>query len=206
MHRSGYWPVVLGPLESLFWEDESYTDDYLGLVLAKEVDVDFDSWIRAELAKWEAEVPTGTWPELPFVNNTFTVPLIPLIENEQDDACQRRSEIGLFPIRNPWEVGAFFPQTGNCDHRPEFHVAALRRWHDRFGAEPVCCAGNTIEVQVHRRPTSRKEAIELAWEQYLYASDAFWDRTIFHEGREFESTCDLAGSLTVSNVWWLWWD
>ena len=54
---------------------------------------------------------------------------------------------------------------------PAFHVAALRAWRERYGAELVGLGADVMNLRVARRPATRDEALELARAQYVYCSD-----------------------------------
>ncbi|MBV9993451.1 MAG: DUF4253 domain-containing protein [Alphaproteobacteria bacterium] len=78
---------------------------------------------------------------------------------------------------------------------PEYHVAALRSWRQRYGAELVGMGGDALNLTVARRPLSRDEALALAREHYLYCSDAV-DQTLR----------PLALHLMSDDWWSFWWD
>jgi Domain of unknown function (DUF4253) len=54
---------------------------------------------------------------------------------------------------------------------PEYHVAAMRSWRDRYEAELVGMSSDTINLRVSRRPKTRDKALALAREHYVYCSD-----------------------------------
>ena len=80
--------------------------------------------------------------------------------------------IVLLPTTKGWEVPAYMAFGGwNSCPGPDVHVAVLRSWHERFGAEPVTMTHDVLELTVVRRPASRELAVELALEQYRYCED-----------------------------------
>jgi hypothetical protein len=81
---------------------------------------------------------------------------------------------------------------------PEYHVAALRSWRDRFGAELIGLGHDVMNIRVKRRPTTRAEALDLAREQYSYCSD------IVEQG--VGSLSALAAALMEHDWWFFWWD
>jgi hypothetical protein len=107
--------------------------------------------------------------------------------------------IALIPTDDWTEIPAYL-RYGNWNEcpAPEYQVAALRSWRDRFGAELVGMAFDTINMRVSRRPGTREEALALAQEQYVYCSD------IIDQGTQTYSR--LAASLMSSNWWFFWWD
>ena len=81
---------------------------------------------------------------------------------------------------------------------PEYHIAALRSWRERFGAELVGLSHDVMNVRVQSRPPTREAALELAREQYVYCSD------IVDQGVQTLSA--LAAVLMESDWWYFWWD
>jgi len=86
----------------------------------------------------------------------------------------------------------------NACPAPEFHVAALRSWRDRYGAELVGLSNDTMDLRVARAPKTRAEAMELAQEQYAYCND------IVDQGVGTMSA--LAATLMARSWWYFWWD
>ena len=80
----------------------------------------------------------------------------------------------------------------------EYHVAAMRRWRDRYGAELVGMSFDTINLRVATKPKTRAEALALAREQYVYCND------IIDQGGQAYSA--LAASLMANDWWFFWWD
>jgi hypothetical protein len=81
---------------------------------------------------------------------------------------------------------------------PEYHVAALRSWRERFGAELVGLSHDVMNVRVKSRPSTREAALDLAREQYVYCRD------IVDQGVQTLSA--LAAVLMESDWWYFWWD
>lgn len=107
--------------------------------------------------------------------------------------------VALLPTTAPWHAPFFLSAgRGNAYPRPQSHARLLRAWLDRFGAEPVAIAGNTIEMFVARPPNTALEAVRLACQHYCYCADTFDDA-----GGTIES---LAGELFNSSSWRFWWD
>jgi hypothetical protein len=107
--------------------------------------------------------------------------------------------IALIPTDDPTAIPAY-RRWGNWNERPPpaYHVAALRAWRDRYGAELVGLAADTMNLRVSRKPATREEALQLAREQYFYCND------IIDQG--MRSYRNLAAGLMASDWRFFWWD
>jgi hypothetical protein len=107
--------------------------------------------------------------------------------------------IVLVPTEDPTTVPAHlhFGNWNSCP-APEYHIAALRHWRDRYGAELVGLEGDTMNIRVSRKPATRDEAVELAKVQYAYCND------IIDQG--VGSYPALAAELMAHDWWFFWWD
>jgi hypothetical protein len=201
VHQTGHWPVVLGDSES--WggppDDPAYlTTLFDDLVAAAEPSATIlGAGLAMEPSGWLAEragllrlrvAEIGTWP-----------PAEAVPDEDYSVSGRRWVAIGLVPTLRPWELPAILPFGGwnDCPAAPE-HVSMLRSWHERFAAEPVCVAGDVIELRALRPPTERASALALAREQYAYAPD------IVEQGTETIEA--LAACLLRSTYWFFWWD
>lgn len=110
-----------------------------------------------------------------------------------------RVYILIIPATDGWEVPAYL-NWGNYNACPEaaIHVAALRDWSERYGAELVGISSEVIDLRVKQRPASREAAEKLALEQFRYCGD------IVDQGTGDIRT--LAAALMSSNWWYFWWD
>lgn len=105
----------------------------------------------------------------------------------------------ILPTKEAAAAPAYLRWGGwNACPAPEYHVAALRDWHRRYGAVPVGMTGDVINVRVERRPASRDEAIALAREQFLYCEDIVLQGT--------GTFAPLAAGLMRDDWWFFWWD
>lgn len=144
----------------------------------------------------EADKPAliGKWPDVPPAESGLTV-TGDIVTGKPFD----RVHILLIPTADGAEVPAYL-RWGNwndCPH-PALHVALLRSWNARFGAELVGLSGDVLNIRAKRRPATREEALALAWEQYLYCAD------IVEQG--VETTSALAAALMETDWWFFWWD
>jgi hypothetical protein len=139
-------------------------------------------------------LPRGGWPDDAEPMNEFIIPFH-VVTREPSKAVY----VGLVPTVTDWEVPAFlkFGSWSACPH-PEHHVAMMRYWHGRYGAEVVGISHDTVEMLVARPPRSRKRALALAREQYLCCQD------IVDQGTE--TLDNLAATLLNGKAWYFWWD
>ncbi|HEY4252030.1 MAG TPA: DUF4253 domain-containing protein [Roseomonas sp.] len=110
-----------------------------------------------------------------------------------------RVHILLLPTREGAAVPAFLGWGGwNANPPAEFHVAALRSWQARYGAELVGIHHDTMNLHVARRPATEAEALALAQEQFTYCED------IVRQGHG--TVAPLAAALLADDWWRFWWD
>lgn len=214
LRRSGRgWPIVIGGDDDL----ERIADQFsmeeaaiaaVGLpahgprspaqILADASGIQFPR----DLRKWpgayrpeDLQAPSGQWPAKVEDPGPGLSVAFDLLSGKPHD----KVHILLVPVKNSWEVPAYL-RWGNWNAcpPPEYHVAALRSLHDRFGAELIGINGDTMNVRVDRVPTDRKQALALARELYGYCPD------IVDQG--FASISALAAGLMTSRWWYFWWD
>lgn len=138
--------------------------------------------------------PRGAWPADPDVNRAYR----PSIDFETRQPIPMVGML-LIPTRDWTTIPAHLRWGGwNFNPAPEHHVAALRAWRDRYGAELVELQGAFMQLRVARRPKSRAAALALAREHYLLCND------IVDQG--FFGLAPLAAALMESDWWWFWWD
>ena len=207
------WPVVVGDDEQLERIAEQFSiddpavwgrGDFMGEVRAPATILEAAASLRfpEDLARWpgadqeeDLQAPLGDWPEdigsggdnLSVANDVLTGKPFESVH------------ILLIPTAESWQVPAFLRWGDwNACPPPEYHVAALRSWHERYGAELVGINADTMNVRVARRPGNREDAIALAREQYRYCPD------ILDQGVEEVST--LAAILMAQDWYYFWWD
>lgn len=111
--------------------------------------------------------PVGDWPILAPASPGLTV-----IEDSQTGDLVNDVHIAIIPTDDPVQVPAYLFYGGwNANPHSEYHVAAMRSWHARYGAEIVGAHYNTLNIKVASRPQTGDEALELAREQYDYCAD-----------------------------------
>jgi hypothetical protein len=142
-------------------------------------------WGEPQIGEWPTE-PMGA-PELSVATETLT------------GAPLDKAQIVILPTDDPSTIPAYlhWGHWNGCP-APEYHIAALRSWRERFGAELVGLSHDVMNIRVKSRPPTRKAALELAREQYVYCSD------IVEQGAQTLSA--LAAVLMESDWWYFWWD
>lgn len=107
--------------------------------------------------------------------------------------------IGLAKIAQPWHLPAVLPFGGwnECPTAAE-HVAVMKLWHERHGAEITGMSHDTIECTVARPPADPGAAMDLALEQEAYCCDIVLQAA--------GSAEELAEELENSTYWYFWWD
>jgi hypothetical protein len=107
--------------------------------------------------------------------------------------------VGLIPTVIGWQVPAFVRFGGwNACPLPEQHVAMLRYWRQRYGAEIVGIGADVLEVAVSRPPADRTAATRLAREQFVYCPNV-----VRHAAGSLESR---AATLLGATAWSFWWE
>jgi hypothetical protein len=207
------WPVVIGNDEDLeriadqfSIDDPSISGDVAATarprsateILAAAEKINFP----ADLRRWpgaylpeDLRAPLGDWPAKPDPNAIGLSVATDILSGRFHD----KVHILLIPAKFGWEVPAYLRWGDwNACPPPEYHVAALRRWHDRYGVDLVGINGDMMNLRASRPPGDRKEAVALAREVYGYCPD------IVDQG--MGSISALAASLTHDDWWYLWWD
>lgn len=110
-----------------------------------------------------------------------------------------RIVILLLPTTKGWEAPAylFFGGFNDCPP-PEVHVAMAKWGFQRYGAEvAVIHERGFIEMECHRPPANRADALTLARDLKTYAEQVSVDA---------KTLGVLASALKSGSVWHLWWD
>jgi hypothetical protein len=191
----GFWPVVLGKafeVEGLRVNWEGSPSDEIEMAASFEP----ESWLQERFDEDTNyyERAHGPWPGDVSPLEGFTIP-----RELMSDRPLREVYIGAVPTPHSWEVPAYlgFGGWNDCPSACE-HVAMLKYWFSRYGAEVVGVSNDTIECAVSRPPTSRDEALTLAFEQFVYCGD------IVIQG--VGTVENLAASLLGGQIWYFWWD
>jgi hypothetical protein len=147
-----------------------------------------------ELTPLSGEPRIGEWPTEPM-----GAPELSVATETLTGAPLEKVQIVILPTDDSSTIPAYLHWGhGNGCPAPEYHIAALRSWRERFGAEIVGLSHDVMNIRVKSRPPTREAALELAREQYVYCCD------IVDQGVQTLSA--LAAVLMQSNWWYFWWD
>lgn len=157
-----------------------------------------DEEARAEYQRYAEEgyqgAEVGEWPSVPPQSAGLSIASDILTGKPYE-----RVHIVLAPTPNSYEAPAYLKWGGwNACPFPEHHVAAMRSWHARYGAELVGMSGDVVNLRLSQRPRTREEAISLAREQYEYCND------LIDQG--VGTLSNLAAGLMADDWWYFWWD
>jgi len=146
------------------------------------------------------EPPLGRWPRKKPELVTFDFRGLPIITH--DLASGEPFEevfIVMLPTTFAFEAPAWLRYGGWNAYPPaDHHVAALRSWDERFGAELMVLSSNFVAARLGRLITTKEEAEQFAKELYLYCPD------IIDQG--YGDVRSLAHSLINNDLLLCWWD
>jgi hypothetical protein len=142
----------------------------------------------------EHQPELGEWPSLAPDSAGLSV-----VVDLRTGAPVPRAHLVIVPT-DDWTTIPAYLRWGNWNGcpAPEYHVAALRSWRDRFGAELVGLSHDVMNIRVRQRPDTVAEALDLAREHYAYCSDSVDQGT--------GTLSALAAALRENDWWFFWWD
>ena len=212
--QEGLYPVVVGgdaelvtllePFHPSYYGPEENTPSVKSILTAAE-GIRHPEGLRAYLKEQEElagsypeeeydEPEIGKWPLFPPKHEGLSVAYDVLSAKPLPHV-----NIVLLPT-DDWTEAPAYLRWGNWNDNPppEYHVAALRSWRDRYGAELVGMSHDVMNIRVEKRPKTREEALNLAREQYDYCYD------IVDQG--VGTLAPLAAMLKAHDWWYFWWD
>jgi hypothetical protein len=196
--QTGLWPFLVGPdlkevdrqAISELWYDAATEHDPTAVTRGLALDV------RAFLADQaeELEVPDPA---------TLTVDPAALAGAERQPQfafTSRDTVIGLIQARHGWEVPGLLSWSGavNYDLDGAHHVAVLRWWQERYGAELVTLTRDQIELLVARPPRDPATMVQVAVEMLGFCPDL----DVLGTGM----VAVLANEVVPHRRWSFWWD
>lgn len=212
------WPVVVGNDDDLERLAEQYTSndpnvfpalaanplvpaprapaDILKSAASIEFPKDLSQWPGAYRPE-DLHAKVGTWPIIPpgqSFEPDFSV-AFDLSTGRPYDSVH----VLFIPTEHSWEIPAYLRWGDwNACPPPEYHIAALRNWHEAYGLELVGINGDRMDTRVTKPPVHRAEALSVATEIYRYCPD------IVDQGTETLSA--LAATMVTGRWWNFWWD
>ncbi|MCP3889560.1 MAG: DUF4253 domain-containing protein [Desulfobulbaceae bacterium] len=102
-------------------------------------------------------------------------------------------------VNESWQIPAIFKYGGwNECPEPEVQCAVWKYWEMKYGARIIGVSGDVIEAIIQNPPTTQQEAMDLAWQQYVFCTD------IVDQG--VETVSNLGSALINHKYWFFWWD
>lgn len=196
--QTGLWPFLVGPdrneqdrqaISELWYDAETEHDP---TAVTRGLAMDLQAFFAQHTA--ELEVPDPA---------TLTVDPAALAAAEQEPQfsfTSRDTVISLIPARHGWEVPGLLSWQGavNYDLDGAHHVAVLRGWQERLGAELVTLTRDRIELLVGRPPWDPATMVQVAVELLGYCPDL----DVLGTGM----VAVLANEVVPCRRWSLWWD
>jgi hypothetical protein len=193
--ETGLWPVIMDRFfpERMAW---IYANREYVAALTRPDPRD-EATMLAELLG--DPLPTSTADQIDERIGTWPQAAAPIQHAAFHDHSGR--PVAVFVALVPAVTGSHVPGVlhfgafGRCPF-PAVHVAVLRHWEKRFGAELATMTVDSLEFVVERPPTTRAEAIALAIEHSCYSDGPF----------EAETLAELAASLLDAPIWLARWE
>jgi len=194
---TGLWPVILGSeiqLEEI-WDSGGDPHEAVSAGLAMDAAArlaEIQADMTAEYEEWSD--PGQVWPPRGDATG-MTV-------HDEDDFYLAKEDgwIGLISAQHGYLVPGLLTWTGAANHalEPSDHVAILKYWHERHGAELVTLGWDVLELLVSQPPADPRTAMAVAEEQWWYCPD------IVDQGVQ---TLDALAAIQVCGKrWFFWWD
>lgn len=195
---SGFFPVLIGDEDDAMllienFEDFDQTPEEIIEASSK---IQLPNWFdeRKEEDPEQYEVEEGDRTSSEGESGSLEVPF-----QIGKNIAKNSVYIVKIPTTKSWEVPAYLKAGGwNECPSPEEHVAVLKYWNAKYGAEVASLTGDTFEMFVENPPIKFEDTADLGMEQFIYCSD------IVHQG--VETMNGLRASLVRNTVWFFWWD
>jgi Domain of unknown function (DUF4253) len=195
--HTGLWPFLVGPdlkdedrqAVSELWYDAATEHD--PTAVARGLALDLEAFFAQQTA--ELEIPDPA---------TLTVDPAELAWADREPQfafTSRDTVIGLIPARHGWEVPGLLSWQGavNYDLDGAHHVAVLRSWQQRYGAELVTLTRDHIELLVAHPPRDPATRVQVAVEMLGYCPDLDVQGT---------GMVAVLANEVAHRLWSFWWD
>jgi hypothetical protein len=196
--QTGLWPFLVGPdrkdadrqVISELWYDAATEHDPSAVV--RGLALDMQAFFTQQKAELEAPDPAALTLD-PAARATAD-------SEPQFAFTSRDTVIGLIPARHGYEVPGLLSWKGavNYDLDGAHHVAVLRYWQQRYGAELVTLTRDHIELLVARPPRDPATMVRVAYEMLSYCPDV----DVLGTG----VVAVLANEVVPHRRWSFWWD
>jgi hypothetical protein len=164
--ETGYWPVLLGPPEGL----EGWRGSLAGLAGER---APSESIRLGEAMPFDEESVAEDLERLDLQGGRPSIGPAPGAPPPGNDSPAPVVLAGLVPAEKPWHVPAWLGWgggPGGCPP-PARHVAAMKAWRERHGAEVVAMdSGGRVQMRVENPPRTAKAALRLAREHRAYCA------------------------------------
>lgn len=196
--QTGLWPFLVGPdlkdadrqAISELWYDAATEPD--PTAVARGLTLDVRAFFAERAAQREAADP---------VTLTMDPAVLAWADREPQFAfSSRHTVIGLIQANHGYEVPGLLSWRGavNYDLDGAHHVAVLRSWQERFGADLVTLAVDQVEMLVARPPRDPATIAQVAVEMLSYCPDL----DVLGAGM----ISVLADEIVPHRRWSFWWD
>jgi len=236
--KSGLYPVITPLYNSMSLEDFGEWLKYFELATSVEAigskAVEIVASLNArsifqDLENYFIEENSLDWKE--YFGSEAKIGNIASFEWQHFQGTENHFSIILLPIKEPWQAALFILRADpNREHgwekhpifsgsstQEEYKLAQLtldlmvcKHWWNNYKAELVIFGSNgEFEWLAWEPPSTFKNALKLAKEQFLYCNDVIEQHHWFLNNGEFEifkSGIHLAKVLQLSDKWALWWD
>lgn len=192
--QNGYIPVIIPTEDRL----EDYLEDMQNGGYDGESLPDTAKFFAAREKDYEDEIEEIDFSDSEMTDGDKNDRLVSMLDYESGELAE--CVIVHVPTDKPWEVPLLVPFGGwnECPDNADM-AAVLKKWYESFGAVPAAITHDTLEL-VLPKAVARDEATMLAREHFLFCPDRVDQCT------ESGTIGELAGDLSVSTVWYFWWD
>jgi hypothetical protein len=198
---SGYWPVILCDPADIHLHTWVFAPEHRALTLRSVENVLRESDAMA-YGDWMVRRHQRLGDYMRPEDDRWHMPW-PVGESSRRQFWRTRGEntlLGLFPTTEGWQCPAYWHWSiANAYLKTADHCCVMRRWEHEYGAELVMMFHQAVvQFRVTRPPRTRRAAMKLAVEHYLYCTDR-----VDQGAGTIER---LAAQLLDAPVWYFWFD
>jgi len=217
--RTGWWPVLSWSAHEAYRWTRDYPAEMQGFAALRRALARDPAELVAVLARsrWEERLTdlepaerAEVWAE-DYDAEALARRLVPVVSpppgRRRETSAYPPGEVLLVPAAAGHEVPVLVPGLiepanwfggpGHPDLEPADHLAVLRLWHERHGADLYFANGSRLELAVARPPVEPAEVARCAVEQFVYCGDL---------GQLVGDPVDVARKQVPADHWSFWWD